>query len=116
MNRSNHPDTWKTPQWHPDLGDANSELLHLQDVAKATLQLVPRLGVRLELPEPGLMYVSVWDQNRRVAELYSKEGIGSVSPRKYALFLLPDTPDEEEHYCDSPVEIVNLLMKLPPSP
>jgi hypothetical protein len=95
------PEVWPAPEWHPDFGDAKSELEHLRSFPTALLANIPEAQVELELPEPGLMSVAVQMPNGSSAEVYSVASIGSPGQRRYGLFLAPDTPNEREVYEDA---------------
>lgn len=67
MHRRNQPDTWECPHWHPDYGDVRGEFESLRSVARAILELSPDRDVDLEIPEPGLMYLTVHRGARCIA-------------------------------------------------
>jgi len=108
----NDPDTWKAPQWHSDHGDCIGEFQHLRKLAKAITRAVAHLKVRFEVPEAGLMYVSLWHGERCIAEIYSNEAAEGSASRKYGVFAYSDTPLEEEHYFDSDDGAISFLGNL----
>jgi hypothetical protein len=110
------PQSWHSPQWHPDHGDPAIELEHLRSFAVALLSAVPEATAILEVPEPGLMDVRVGLARGMVAEVYSVPSMEDEGQRRFAIFLCPDTVDESEVYAESVEDASNLFGLLSSGP
>ncbi len=101
MSDSQSPRDWIVPSWHPDLGDSALELEHLRGFSLALLSAKPSARVALETPEPGLMYVNIKLPDGTVAEVYSVPSSDNSSKRRFAIFIAPGTPEEDEIYAET---------------
>ena len=108
MKDSHSPQSWVAPDWHAEFGDSKSELEHLRSLAMAVLVTVARSAVTLEIPEPGLMYLSISMPDGTVTEVHSVTGTQRVE-RRFGIFPRADTPGEEELYADSLDEAIRLI-------
>lgn len=109
IKRKLQPDVWPVPEWHPDFGDAKIELEHLRSFATALLAKMPEANVELEVPEPGLMNLTVQIPGGEAAEVYSVASSSSGEQRRYGLFFAPGAPDEREVYEDTLEKAVSQL-------
>ena len=111
MNTRPSPLTWAVPDWHPDYGDAGVELEHLRSLALALPNVVPGAVINLEMPEPGLMYLSIEQQGVIVAEVYSSEIKRGQSNRRFGLFMWRKgvEDDEVEKYADTLDEVLGFF-------
>lgn len=109
MTITSAPTEWKAPEWHPDFGDASSELEMLQAFASRLLAVSPRTVLTLDAPEPGLLYVRGELPDARIFEAYAV--VSTKCPRTYRLgiFLNPDTATEDERYFESIDETIGFL-------
>ena len=107
MISSEQPASWVTPDWHPDFGNAESELEHLRNLANLVLEL-PQLSVALAIPEPGLMFLVISREGMTLAEIYSNLVDTKSEQRKYGVFISPGS-SEEEAYSESAPEVVRWL-------
>lgn len=112
---ASHPDTWTTPKWHPDFGNAEEETECLRRFAKALLAACPQTQLRLEKPEAGYTYVTVMLYDTTIAEVYCvKDAVPSRSLR-YGVFRFKDD-QEYEDYCTTEAEAAALIEALVSSP
>ncbi len=108
MNDPQAPQSWVSPDWHADYRDGKSELEHLRSLAISVLATIARSAVKLEIPEAGLMYLSISLADGTVTEVHSLAGADRVE-RRFGIFPGADTPGEEEFYADSVDEAVRLI-------
>lgn len=116
MHSQPAPQSWQTPQWHPDHGNPAIELEHLRSFAVRLLSAVPEATATLEVPEPGLMDVRVELSGGMVAEIYSVPSPEDRAQRRFAIFLCPDTAQESELYAESAEDASNLFGLLSSGP
>ena len=96
------PSEWIAPTWHPDWGDAVAELEHLRELALAIAADLPEATFRLEIPEPGLMYLEIQTREDAAVEVYSNAYKDSPTGRTYCLFFSPGcTGGGDEQYAQS---------------
>jgi hypothetical protein len=87
------------------------EFEHLKGFASLLLSAEAHLAVRLETPEPGLMYVVVQLPDGRVAEVYSVPNTGVADKRQLAIFLAIGTSEDEEIYADTIEDAVSCFKR-----
>lgn len=100
MFESSRPEEWRAPRWHPDYGDPEFELEYLRAFALWLLQHSPHSKVNLRIPEPGLMYLDVQTGQATHIEVYVVAPEFRGGPRRYGVFVSPNSPDEMEYYSD----------------
>lgn len=103
------PATWRPPDWHSDFGDIKGEFEHLKRLASAIVDGATGLMVALELPEPGLMFLSISRAGEPQAEVYSVQTRDAGMERRYGVFAFPDSPEESEDYALSVNEALALI-------
>lgn len=97
MQSSELPKQWRAPEWHPDLGDPQPELELLQEIAMLVVAQVPATQLRLEIPEPGLMYLEL-RYLTEVIEIYVASQGKPASGSRFAIFSISTGHPETEHY------------------
>ncbi len=104
------PVQWDLPSWHSDFGDVKGELEHLRELARVVAEEFPHLSVGLHVPEEGVMFLELSVRDSGVlAEIYSLEADREAGPRRYGVFVHPNSPAETENYARSSAEAVDLL-------
>jgi len=107
MNDPHAPQSWASPDWNADYGDCKSEL-ELRLLAISVLATIAQSAVKLEIPETGLMYLSISLPDGPLTEVHSLAGADRVE-RRFGIFPGADTPGEDELYADSVDDAVRLI-------
>ncbi len=107
MSISN-PDTWTSPKWHSDFGNAEEETARLRGFAKVLLKQCPEVQVNLEEPEEGYLYVDVIHEGRTVAEVYCVKDPDNPQSLRFGIFVFDGT-QERESYCSTEMEAVKVI-------
>lgn len=107
---TSNPDTWTSPAWHADFGNAEAETVRLRAFAKTLLTKCPQVEVNLEEPEEGYLYVQVVHHSKTIAEVYCVREPGTDTLR-YGVFIL-EGDHEDEHYCSTESEAVKVIEPL----
>lgn len=111
MKRSDYPENWRCPTWHPDFGDPTDELELLRSLAVHLIRAIPTSQVSLEIPEPGLMMLRITVPRGHSAEVHSVPGLTREEGRRFAIFVSPGYPDEIEKYRNSVDETVKVILE-----
>lgn len=70
---TNNPNSWTAPSWHPDFGDAQSEVDRLRTLALALQARNGDIETTLQNPEPGYIYLRVTKGTSLLAQAYWRE-------------------------------------------
>ena len=109
MTTFSSPESWTPPIWHPDYGNPEVEIDRLRSVAIAIRDAMPSVRFSLEIPEPGIIEVTVHMMNDVTAKLLSATTSNECSESRYAIFIHPDSHDEIEQYFYNINEIVAFM-------
>ena len=104
------PNMLECPTWHPDFGDPKLQFEPLQLLASELLEAIPTAFVSLEMPEPGLLFLRGELRSGKTFEVHSTTGSGGSPESRLAVFISPDTDEEEEIYFHSSKEVIAYLL------
>ncbi|MDZ4821621.1 MAG: hypothetical protein SGJ20_21885 [Planctomycetota bacterium] len=86
--------SWPTPQWHPDWGDAELEMRSLKEFSLQLVARDERFDVEINHIDVGYVRVEIFLQQRRCAELWYTDA--------YLLYHFDSDGQEEKemHFAD----------------